>query len=256
MGPRVRCVAVDTKTDSPPPPRVTFRRVVAPLRGPGQSPVLPFACCVGSLRSVGRCGRCSCWCRCVAPPQGLAPHTQHVPQPPGCHKGCALWAHGFCGAGATGAGNGRPCLSGGLTPMTHAHRTSRARADVLMDRPLEVGVLRSQAFLGIRPSLSGSPPPPPKVTHATCRTPCGVRTTLRSAAMPGSDGALRFHTPNRTVVPSAVLLCHWASGSWDAAVLHSVRVPKVPHTPSLSSPSGGPSPRHRSANSSPPPLFF
>ena len=47
----------------PLPPRVTFRLVVAPLRGPGQSPVLPFACCVGSLRSVGRCGRCSCWCR-------------------------------------------------------------------------------------------------------------------------------------------------------------------------------------------------
>ena len=44
-------------------PRVTFRRVVAPLRGPGQSPILPFTCCVGSLRSVGRCGRCSCWCR-------------------------------------------------------------------------------------------------------------------------------------------------------------------------------------------------
>ena len=44
-------------------PRVTFRRVVAPLRGPGRSPVLPFACCVGSLRSVGRCGRCSCGCR-------------------------------------------------------------------------------------------------------------------------------------------------------------------------------------------------
>ena len=53
-----------------PPPCVTFRRVVAPLRGPGQSPVLPFACCVGSLLSVGRCGRCSCWCRfrvCGAP---------------------------------------------------------------------------------------------------------------------------------------------------------------------------------------------
>ena len=45
------------------PPCVTFHRVVAPLRDPGQSPVLPFACCVGSLRSVGRCGRCSCWCR-------------------------------------------------------------------------------------------------------------------------------------------------------------------------------------------------
>ena len=39
-------------------PRVTFRRVVVSLRGPGQSPVLPFACCVGSLLSVGRC---SCW---------------------------------------------------------------------------------------------------------------------------------------------------------------------------------------------------
>ena len=45
------------------PPCVTFRRAVAPLRGPGRSPVLPFACCVGSLLSVGRCGRCSCWCR-------------------------------------------------------------------------------------------------------------------------------------------------------------------------------------------------
>ena len=45
------------------PPRVTFRLVVVPLRGPGQSPVLPFACCIGSLLSVGRCGRCCCWCR-------------------------------------------------------------------------------------------------------------------------------------------------------------------------------------------------
>ena len=40
-------------------PCVTFRRVVVSLRGPGQSPVLPFACCVGSLCSVSRCGRCS-----------------------------------------------------------------------------------------------------------------------------------------------------------------------------------------------------
>ena len=50
-------------SDPPPPPCVTFRRVVVSLRGPGQSPVLPFACCVGSLLSVGRCGRCSRWCR-------------------------------------------------------------------------------------------------------------------------------------------------------------------------------------------------
>ena len=63
---------------APPTPCVTFRLVVAPLRGPEQSPVLPFACCVASLLSVGRCGRCSCWCRfrvrgaqwfvCWAPP--------------------------------------------------------------------------------------------------------------------------------------------------------------------------------------------
>ena len=46
-----------------PPTCVTFRCVVVSLRGPGQSPGLPFACCVGSLRSVGRCDRCSCWCR-------------------------------------------------------------------------------------------------------------------------------------------------------------------------------------------------
>ena len=31
------------------PPCVTFRLVVVPLRGPGQSPILPFACCVGLL---------------------------------------------------------------------------------------------------------------------------------------------------------------------------------------------------------------
>ena len=48
---------------NPPPLCVTFRLVVAPLRGPGQSPVLPFACCVGSPLSVGRCSRCSCRCR-------------------------------------------------------------------------------------------------------------------------------------------------------------------------------------------------
>ena len=42
------------------PPCVTFRLVVVSLRGPGQSPVLPFACCVESLLSVGRCGRYSC----------------------------------------------------------------------------------------------------------------------------------------------------------------------------------------------------
>ena len=40
-----------------------FRRVAVSLRGPGQSPALPFTCCVGSLCVVGCCGLCSCWCR-------------------------------------------------------------------------------------------------------------------------------------------------------------------------------------------------
>ena len=66
-------------------PRVTSRRAAVSLPGPGQSPVPPSACCVGSLRSVGRCGRCSCWCRiCVRGAQivgvpGLCWMWQDVP---------------------------------------------------------------------------------------------------------------------------------------------------------------------------------
>ena len=47
---------------------MTFRLVVAPLRGPGQSPVLPFACCVGLLLSgafagvVSAFAEPSSWC--------------------------------------------------------------------------------------------------------------------------------------------------------------------------------------------------
>ena len=74
----VRCrVYPPDPPDPPPPPCVTFRLVVAPLRGPGQSPALPFACCVGSLRSVGRCGRCSCWCRPPPPPHTHTKGTAH-----------------------------------------------------------------------------------------------------------------------------------------------------------------------------------
>ena len=53
------------------PPCVTFRRVVVSLRGPEQSPVLPFACCVGSLLSVARCSRCS---------RPHSPSRGHLPQ--------------------------------------------------------------------------------------------------------------------------------------------------------------------------------
>ena len=49
-------------TCRPPIPRcVTFLRVAVSLRGPRQSPVLPFTCCVDSMLSDGRCGRRSLW---------------------------------------------------------------------------------------------------------------------------------------------------------------------------------------------------
>ena len=60
---------------------MTFRLVVAPLRGPGQSPVLPFACCVGSLssvRNIGICGKSvilSFDSKCFV--TGLLPKTRH-----------------------------------------------------------------------------------------------------------------------------------------------------------------------------------
>ena len=60
LGPTDRRPIAPLETSAP---CVTFRLVVFPLQGPGQPPVLPFACCVGSLLSAGRCSRCSCWCR-------------------------------------------------------------------------------------------------------------------------------------------------------------------------------------------------
>ena len=71
--PQAKPLAVGTSGESP---CVTFRLVVAPLRGPGRSPVLPFACCVGSLLSVGRCGRCSC-----SPPPRRSPKAEGARRP-------------------------------------------------------------------------------------------------------------------------------------------------------------------------------
>ena len=62
----------------PPPPCVTFRWVAVSLRGPGQSRVRPSACCVGSLRSDGCCGRCS-FCGVVF---ALAGPSRWSPPPP------------------------------------------------------------------------------------------------------------------------------------------------------------------------------
>ena len=46
-GAKTRALLNQKRRPGDPSPCVTFRLVVAPLRGPGQSPVLPFACCVG-----------------------------------------------------------------------------------------------------------------------------------------------------------------------------------------------------------------
>ena len=47
----------------PPPPLCDILSGCCFFTGPWTVTRFPFACCVGSLRSVGRCGRCSCWCR-------------------------------------------------------------------------------------------------------------------------------------------------------------------------------------------------
>ena len=66
-------------------PRVTFRRVVVPLRGPGQSPVLPSACCVGSVRSVGCCGGAPAG---APPPARAVVYVTDCPDPPPPPRGC------------------------------------------------------------------------------------------------------------------------------------------------------------------------
>ena len=60
------------------PPSLTFCPVVVPLRGPGQSPVLPVACCARSLRFVGRCGRPGRFR--VRPPPPLTPRPSPFAQ--------------------------------------------------------------------------------------------------------------------------------------------------------------------------------
>ena len=77
------------------PACVTFRRVAVPLRGPGQSPALPLACCVGLLRSDGRCGLCSLWCcfRVSVFAAHPPPHPGRPPASPRCHVRDAQLLH-------------------------------------------------------------------------------------------------------------------------------------------------------------------
>ena len=69
----------ELRAPPPPPPRVTFRQVVAPLRGPGQSPVLPFACCVGLL---------------LSPPPRTSPGREQFLRHKACGEEQELWAGG------------------------------------------------------------------------------------------------------------------------------------------------------------------
>ena len=97
-------------------PRLTFRLVVVSLRGLGQSPVLPFACCIGLLLSVGRCGRCSCWCRCrVCGAQWL------VCWGAGCGMVCRLRVSGAQSRSFNewGSGGRCPCVGRLCTPPPH-----------------------------------------------------------------------------------------------------------------------------------------
>ena len=87
---------------------VTFRRVVTPLRGPGQSPILPFACCVRSMRSVG-----SAAAACV--PDGVVSTL----------AGPSGWRTGGCAG----------CCGGGLrsllpTPRFRGHKVRRVAASL------------------------------------------------------------------------------------------------------------------------------
>ena len=111
----------------PPPPRVTFRLVVVSLRGPGRSPALPFACCVGSLRSVGRCSLCSRWCRFrVRGAQWLV-----------C-RGCARCG-GMCRASAPPTVG---CRCGTLTLTTQPKAAKRQNQKTKLFRNIAVGAFR------------------------------------------------------------------------------------------------------------------
>ena len=69
------------KVGRPCAPRVTFRQAAVSLRGPRQSPVVPFACCVGLLRFVSCCGVCSCWCCfCVRRAPSFGPGHKITPK--------------------------------------------------------------------------------------------------------------------------------------------------------------------------------
>ena len=127
-------------------PCVTFHLVVVSLRGPGQSPVLPFACCVGSLLSVGRCGRCSC-CRPPPPPELLLaalptvadwlasfPHQRHDPSfwtTPPLHVGScwtAFWDVNPLDNEAVGAmASHTAAVKGVLTASCHCAEWGRFR---------------------------------------------------------------------------------------------------------------------------------
>ena len=140
------------------PPCVPFRLVVLPLRGPGQSPVLPFACCVGSLRSVGRCGRCSCWCRFrvrgAQPPPWTTLSTVQQPLPrhigpdvthmigQGCKKVLLCWLTGTARVSGRAATKPRPAtfrnIFAGHAASRSVPKTTQQSAEALFTPTLSL----------------------------------------------------------------------------------------------------------------------
>ena len=134
------------------PPCVTFRLVVAPLRGPGRSPVLPFACCVGSLLSVGRCGRCSCWCRFRV-------------------RGAQWLACWDCPPGASRARRHNKRLTPPTTTHTHTqHQQPVACLLVFLQTPTPVPPKRLRH--GTHPPLLCATPQPPTPGHRVRTRSC------------------------------------------------------------------------------------
>ena len=204
------CVLSPHQAPPSPPPRVTFRRVVVPLRGPGQSPVLPFACCVGSLLSVGHCGFGQNVVILIL-----------VKRSGRCHfrvRG-AQWL--VCW-GCAGCGRMCPlCASGPPQPPTNSENGRSPWMSIpglVLGPPMQSQGVTTRYFLGPRPPIQRAPDGPPHVQlrppeHLRIGSSCqavasssavtlAARTGIKDRAMHGS------HTVSRGVQSCAALRQH------------------------------------------------
>ena len=174
-------------------PRVTFRLVVVSLWGPGQSPGLPFACCVGSLLSVGCCGRCSCWCRLrVGGAQWLgvgvvpAVHRGGAPPPPPPSSGCQPFSHPCPPPSCALL---RACgTSGAPPPRGHGLWVSYGMMDRHVPIPKGKRGRAGQRTGSEIHELHDEPPPPPANACAPTDTVRAVTWRLRGGHGGGGGG--------------------------------------------------------------------